>query len=283
MTRSASCQFNPYPQNLVVNSVSHAGEASTRTVSRRLSRLVATSSPMVTSNTPSSAFPALPVSMSRPRQRIIASRETRPSSISGNAAPMPKASIVRATWARLALGGKDRGGPKRRTDTRAPDRAKEEPKAELTEETARRKGVGIAAGPVADRTCRERKSLLQSRHQEQDTHGDEQDGRDGAKDVRVEAGGKAYRRDEQADGGERNGEARGKRRRAQPVFAGRGAENDRHKRQHTRRKNRQHSCKKCKSQGGDGHFLRLIESARAGRRWMRYWCRRPSGLSRFHL
>ena len=62
-------------------------------------------------------------------------------------------------------------------------------------------------------------------------------------------GGKTYGGDEQADGGEGNGEAGGKRRRAQTVLARRGAENDRQKRQHTWRKNRERPCNKRKSRG----------------------------------
>ena len=94
---------------------------------------------------------------------------------------------------------------------------------------------------------------MQPRHQQQNAHGDQQHGGDGAEDIGVEAHGEAHGRDEQADGGEGNGETDGQRERAQPMLARRRAENDGQQRQHARRKHREAAGKKRKAESPDGH------------------------------
>ena len=67
----------------------------------------------------------------------------------------------------LALGGKQRCGAERRPDARAPDRAEQEPEAELAGEARGGEIVEIAAGPLADRPRGHGELLLQSRHEQQ--------------------------------------------------------------------------------------------------------------------
>src|SRR5712671_676727 len=91
-----------FHQKRVVNSVSHAGEASTSAASARLSRPVRISTPSESSNTPITAFPPWPAESIRSRPRTSASRDIIPISSKGSAAPRPNAPIVRVTLTRLS-------------------------------------------------------------------------------------------------------------------------------------------------------------------------------------
>ena len=88
-------------QKRVVMFVNRCGEMSTSRTSNDLSRPVTTNSPIAIKNSPRVCLIALLVADIPPRQRNRNSRDIAPSSTSGNPAPRPKVSIVKATAPRF--------------------------------------------------------------------------------------------------------------------------------------------------------------------------------------
>src|SRR6202034_2038290 len=88
------------PQNDVVNSVSHCGDASTSTASILLSVPETIATPITMNAAPSRPLPSFPADIRLERTRIKVARDTSPSRISGNAAPTPNTAIVSVTRGR---------------------------------------------------------------------------------------------------------------------------------------------------------------------------------------
>ena len=126
----------------VVSSVSQSGEASTRTVSSRLSRPVATNSPIATSKNAEQRLAAVagfhqaaaPAHHRLARQQAEQHQRQRGADAEREHGQRHLAEI-------LALGGEQRGGAERRPDARAPHRAEQKAEPELAGEAARREVV----------------------------------------------------------------------------------------------------------------------------------------------
>ena len=165
-------------QNRVVNCVSQSGEASTRIASRRLSETGRDEKPDGDKNKTERRLPRFaafhqPAAPAHQRfAREDAEQEQRESG--ANAEGKHGERDLRKIF---ALGGKHGGGAERGADARAPHRAEKEPEPELAAHASRREIVGIAAGPVADRRGRERKLLLQARHEQHEADPDQENRR----------------------------------------------------------------------------------------------------------
>ena len=165
-------------QNRVVNCVSQSGEASTRIASRRLSETGRDEKPDGDKNKTERRLPRFaafhqPAAPAHQRfAREDAEQEQRESG--ANAEGKHGERDLRKIF---ALGGEHRGRAERRADAWAPHRAEKEPEPELAAHASRREIVGIAAGPVADRRGRERKLLLQARHEQHEADPDQENRR----------------------------------------------------------------------------------------------------------